>query len=141
MDKDKENEKETTDEFPDLGEIFETYFGNAKKNKNIITTYKITKQQAKQGLTKDLKISVADICDIYKGREKDCQCKECKGRGYVYKEKTIELKIPPKIKNNDLIIFEKQGNKFSIDEERGDLYIKIHIYGDRSKREGKKIYG
>lgn len=138
---DKKNEKETKDEFEDLGEIFESYLGNIKPSKNVIITHKITKQQAKQGLIKELKISVADICDVCNGKEKNCQCKECNGRGHVYKEKIIELKIPPKIKNNDLIIFEKQGNKLSIDEERGDLYIKIHIYGDRSKREGKKIYG
>ena len=135
------NEKEKTDEFEDLGEIFETYFGNAKKNKNIISNYNITKQQAKQGITQNLKISVADICDACNGKEMDCQCKECRSRGYVYNEKTIELKIPPKIKNNDFIVFEKQGNKFSVDEERGDLFVKIHIFGDRSKREGKKIYG
>ena len=134
-------EKETKDEFEDLGEIFETYFRNAKKNKNIITNYNITKQQAKQGLTQNLKISVADICDTCNGKGMDSQCKECSGRGYIYNEKTIELKIPPKIKNNDFIVFEKQGNKFSVDEERGDLFIKIHIFGDRSKREGKKIYG
>ena len=138
---DKKNEKETKDEFEDLGEIFETYLGNAKKNKNIITNYNITKQQAKQGLTKSLKVPVADICNTCSGKKMDCQCKECSGRGYVYNEKTIELKILPKIKNNDFIVLEKQGNKFSVDEERGDLFIKIHIFGDRSKREGKKIYG
>lgn len=134
-------EKETKDEFEDLGEIFETYFGNAKKNKNIITNYSITKQQAKQGLTQNFKISVADICNTCSGKGIDCQCKECRGRGYVYKEKTIELKIPSKIKNNDFMVFEKQGNKFIVDEERGDLFVKVHIYGDKSKREGKKIYG
>lgn len=26
------------------------------------------------------------------------------------------------------------------DEERGDIIIKIRIYGDRSKRKGKKLY-
>lgn len=136
---DKENEKGNTDEYPDLGEIFETYLGNTKNNKNIIKTYKIAKKQAKQGLTSNFKISVADICENCK--EKDCKCKECRGRGYVYKEKTIVIKIPPKIRNNDLIIFEKQGNKFSVNEERGDLFVKIHIYGNRSKRKGKKVYG
>ena len=127
------------DEFPDLEEIFETYLGNAKNNKNIITTYKITKQQAKQGLTSNLKISAADICENCK--EKDCECKECRGRGYVYKEKTIVIKIQPKIRNNDLIIFEKQRKKFCVDEERGDLFVKSNFYGNRSKRKGKKVYG
>lgn len=129
------------DEFADLEEIFETYFRNSKKNKNVLTTYKITKQQAKQGLTQNLKISVADICDTCKGMDTSCQCEECHGRGHIYNEKTMVLKIPPKIRNNDLIVIEKQGNQFNIDKERGDLFIRIHIYGNRSKRKGNIIYG
>lgn len=177
---DKENEKIITDEFPDLKEIFEIFFKSSKRNirrdKNVITTCNITKQQAKQGLIKNVKISGANICNTCKSTGKKiefqtkkcevcndkgiiqeernsklgkrkieklcntCQCEDCYGRGYIYNEKSIELKIPPKIKNNDLIIIEKQGNQFRVEKERGNLIIKIHIYGNRSKRKGKIIY-
>lgn len=133
--------KNTAEEFTQLEEIFESYFGTAQKeNKNIMTTYNITKQQAKQGVIQNLKISVADICDSCKGKEADCQCKECNGKGYVYHEKTIIVRIPSKTKNNDLIIIQKQGNQFNMNEERGDIYVRIHIYGSRSKGKGKIIY-
>ena len=138
---DKQREKRISDEFQNLEEIFEKYFENIEKSKNIITTYNVTKKQAKQGMNQKFKISVSDICDTCKWRKKGYECKKCHNKGYVYKEKTFELKIPPKIRNNDIIVFEKQGNKFIVDEERGDLFVKIHIYGDKSKRKGKKYIG
>ena len=45
-----------------------------------------------------------------------------------------------KVKNNDYIVLKRQGNKLRKDEERGDIIIKIRIYGDKSKRKGKKLY-
>ena len=54
--------------------------------------------------------------------------------------KNINFEIPPKVKNNDYIVLKKQGNKLRKDEERGDIIIKIRIYGDKSKRKGKKLY-
>lgn len=142
----KKNEKVITDEFAQLEEIFEKYFTTFKKNKNVLTNCNITKQQAKKGITKNIKVSIADICSNCKGSGKNIdfqtkQCERCCGRGYIYSEKTIAVKIPPKIRNNDLIVIESQGNKLYIDKERGDIFIRVHIYGNRSKRKGKIIYG
>lgn len=46
----------------------------------------------------------------------------------------IEIKIPPRVRNNDMIILKEQGN------DKRDVLIKIHIYGSKSKRKGKIIY-
>lgn len=133
------NQKIEKDEFSELEEIFKKCFGTARrKNKNVITTFNITKQQAREGLTNDVKISVANICNNCNGADKECE--KCYGSGYTYNENTVVLKIPANIKNNDVIVIEKQGNLFKKEEQRGDLFIKIHIYGDKSKRKGKKIY-
>ena len=104
---------------------------------------KITKQQAKQGLNKKIQTSVTDICNVCNGTGKDenlKECENCSGDGFIHNLKNINFEIPPKVKNNDYIVLKKQGNKLHKDEERGDIIIKIHIYGDRSKRKGKKLY-
>ena len=131
------------DEFvKDFVKIF-SYFFRGMCKKNIIIICKITKQQAKQGLNKKIQTSVTDICNVCNGTGKDenlKECENCSGDGFIHNLKNINFKIPPKVKNNDYIVFKKQGNKLYKDEERGDIIIKIHIYGDRSKRKGKKLY-
>lgn len=126
----------------DFGKIF-SYFFRGMCKKNIIIICKITKQQAKQGLNKKIQTSVTDICNVCNGTGKDenlKECENCSGDGFIQNLKNINFVIPPKVKNNDYIVLKKQGNKLHKDEERGDIIIKIHIYGDRSKRKGKKLY-
>ena len=131
------------DEFvKDFGKIF-SYFFRGMFKKNIVIIYKITKQQAKQGLNKKIQTSVIDICNVCNGTGKDENLKECEncfGDGFIHNLKNINFEIPPKVKNNDYIVLKKQGNKLRKDEERGDIIIKIRIYGDKSKRKGKKLY-
>ena len=131
------------DEFvKDFGKIF-SYFFIGMCKKNIIIICKITKQQAKQGLNKKIQTSVTDICNVCNGTGKDenlKECENCSGDGFIQNLKNINFEIPPKVKNNDYIVLKKQGNKLRKDEERGDIIIKIRIYGDKSKRKGKKLY-
>lgn len=131
------------DEFvKDIGKIF-SYFFRGMLKKNIVIINKITKQQAKQGLNKKIQTSVTDICNVCNGTGKDenlKECENCSGDGFIQNLKNINFEIPPKVKNNDYIVFKKQGNKLRKDEERGDIIIKIRIYGDRSKRKGKMLY-
>lgn len=131
------------DEFvKDFGKIF-SYFFRGMFKKNIVIIYKITKQQAKQGLNKKIQTSVIDICNVCNGTGKDenlKECENCSGDGFIQNLQNINFKIPPKVKNNDYIVLKRQGNKLSKDEERGDIIIKIRIYGDKSKRKGKKLY-
>lgn len=136
----EEFKKITNNDFEELGEIFATFFENKKISKDCVETYKITKQEAKEGLEKDIKILTADICEECKGiRNPNAICKKCYGRGYRFNEKTIHINIPAKIKNNDCLVYKGKGNQLKANEERGDLYIKIHIYGNKSNRKGKKI--
>ena len=86
---DKQSEKRISDEFQNLEEIFEKYFENIEKSKNIITTYNVTKKQAKQGMTQKFKISVSDICDTCKGRKKVTNVKNVIIKGMYIKRKHL----------------------------------------------------
>ena len=130
----------TNNEVEELGKIFEKFFKNNKISKDSIETYKITKQEAKEGTEKDIKISTADICEECKGiKNTNQKCPKCYGYGYYFNEKTMHINIPAKIKNNDCLVYKGEGNQLKVDEERGDLYINIHIYGNKGNRKGKKI--
>lgn len=129
-------------EFGNIGNVLAEFFKDAPNNRDVIKVYKIARQQAKEGVTRNIKTLIADVCEVCNGTGKkdDTVCENCQGRRFVYNEKNVEIKIPPKTKNNDYIILEGKGNKFSINQKRGDLVIKIHIYGNKSRRRGKKIY-
>ncbi len=68
----------------------------------------------------------------------NCSCEKCNGYGHVKKEEKISFELPPRTKNNDYLIFKNMGNRYKTDEQRGDLYINIYIYGSQYKRRGKR---
>ncbi len=76
--------------------------------------------------------------------------KECKITSFEAKKGTtkqiclnenINLVIPPHIKHNDVIILKGRGNISNDNTKRGDLLVKIYVYGSKSKRRGDIIYG
>jgi len=143
-----ENEK-----VEDLEEIFKTFFKVIREhrkedfNKDEMSVCNITRHQAKKGIVKSIKVSVANVCNHCKGTGRKTEyeveskeCENCCGTGFVYNKQDITFEIPPRIKNNDCIVFKEKGNKFKVNDERGDLYIKIHIYGNKRNRKGRNIY-
>jgi len=56
------------------------------------------------------------ICDECKGITENKKCKKCYNKGIYFNEKEIELNIPPKTKNNDIIIIRGKGNKLKPNE-------------------------
>ena len=127
------------EDFDDLEEIFYDYFKGTKISKNKLEEIKITKKQAKEGLIKQIQISTSDICPECKGIQKELKCKKCYDVGYIYTDKELNLEIPPKVKENDFILYKQKGNQLKENEKRGNLYIKIHIYGNTNNRKGRKI--
>ncbi len=91
-------------ESKELNEIFTTFLINTKnkRSRNIVTTCKITKQQARTGLIKIITINVVNICNCCGGtgkkeEYKTGECKACKGARVVQEETdtivgTIKLK-------------------------------------------------
>lgn len=89
--------------------------------------------QAKEGLIRKIKISTADICPKCKGEKQISNCNRCYDLKYIFTEKEIEITIPAKVKENDIIILKEKGNQLKSNEKRGDLYIKIHIFGNKRR--------
>jgi len=63
------------------------------------------------------------------------KCKECKGKGFIYSDEDLSVRIPAGVDNGDVLRVRDKGNN------GGDLYIYIDIKPHKLfKREGKNIY-
>lgn len=109
-------------------EVFNELFKYFTLNKNITKTCNISRLEAKKGITKNLEIYYYTICEHCKGKE---ECDLCNNRGVIVKKEKIKVNIPKKTKNNDIIVIKQMGNELEGNNERGDLYIKIHIWGEK----------
>lgn len=91
----------------ELGEVFKQYFNT----NDIYTILKITKSQAKKGCIKKINIS--------------------RKIGTKYNQEEETVIIPKNTKNNTIIDLKGKGNQCSLNKEKGNLYIKIKIFGNK----------
>lgn len=76
-----------------------------------------------------------------KGEEYESLCSNCRGKGKVKEDKTITLKVPSGIDNNDQMRMTGKGSAGSNGGPNGDIYIEFTVK-DHSlyERDGKDIY-
>ncbi len=68
-------------------------------------------------------------------------CKKCNGKGYVYKNKKLKVKIPAGVDTGTKIRIEGEGEASVTGGKRGDLYISINVSPHKFfRREGDDIY-
>lgn len=99
-------------EFNNLENIFNEYFNQ----KDIYITLKLTREQAKSGISMPVKISKKIINN---------------DNNYVIKKEFETVTIPRNTKNNTIIKIHKKGNQNNNNKENGDLYVKIKIFGQK----------
>lgn len=96
--------------FSNLEEVFNEYFSQ----KDIYVTLKVTKEQAKIGVSMPVEINRKIIN---------------KDKSHTIEKDIETVKIPKNSKNNTVIKIKNKGNKFSYNMETGDLYVEIKIFG------------
>ena len=68
-------------------------------------------------------------------------CKSCNGKGYVYKNKKMKVKIPAGVDTGTKIRIEGEGEASTNGGRRGDLYISVNVKPHKFfKREGDDIH-
>ena len=95
-------------DFSNLEDILDKYFNQ----KDIYITLKLTREQAKSGISMPVEISREIIS---------------KGNSNVIKKEIEMITIPKNTKHNTVIKLNGKGNQCS--KEKGDLYVKIKIFG------------
>lgn len=99
----------------ELKDIFEFYF-DTKNVKDIFSTIKLTKRQAKIGTIKYFAVNRRFINNTNKD--------------YYYKSEIEKIDIPKNTKNGTIFELKQKGNQCN-NGEKGNLYIKIKIFGEK----------
>ncbi|MEK6818297.1 MAG: DnaJ C-terminal domain-containing protein, partial [Nanoarchaeota archaeon] len=93
----------------------------------------------RQGFTQFVSLSPCDKCQGI-GKVIMKYCENCKGKGRIEKEKTIEIKVPKGINHGQHLRIE-EGGEIGRNAPNGDLYIVIHIKKHQSfKREDENLF-
>lgn len=118
-------------------DIFEEMFGGTGRGRgrrsgrgaDIEAELELSLEEAHRGGRRTLEMQVAEPCPTCGGTGlKDGKpCETCRGSGQVLKPKTIEVNIPPGVRDGSTIRLAGQGRTGSNGSEPGDLYLHVRL--------------
>jgi molecular chaperone DnaJ len=75
------------------------------------------------------------------GRLVEHPCRDCRGAGQVFEERTLEVEIPPGIHDGQRIRLSGEGHAGVLGGRAGDVYVRVRVRPDeRFVREGDDIF-
>jgi len=118
-------------------DIFEEMFGGSGRGRgrrsgrgrDVEAELELSIEEAHRGVRRTIQMQVAETCPTCGGSGlKDGKpCETCGGAGQVLKPKTIEVNIPPGVRDGSTIRLAGQGGTGSNGSEPGDLYLHIRL--------------
>jgi len=118
-------------------DIFEEMFGGSGRGRgrrsgrgrDVEAELELSIEEAHRGVRRTIQMEVAETCPTCGGSGlKDGKpCETCGGAGQVLKPKTIEVNIPPGVRDGSTIRLAGQGGTSSNGSEPGDLYLHIRL--------------
>ncbi len=118
------------------GNIFEELFGRAgrrtrpTRGRDVEATLELSLEDAHRGGRHTLQMQVTDTCPACQGTGvvgDDQVCATCRGRGQVIAPKTIEVNIPPGVRDASTLRLAGQGGAGAPGQPAGDLYLHIRL--------------
>jgi len=137
-------------DFGDLGdsgfsEFFQTFFGNigrgattgtrsrrGQRGADAEAAIELALREAYSGGKRTISLQTEQICPRCQGtgQEKGKLCHQCHGNGVVAVTKTLEVTIPPGVRDGQRIRLAGQGAPGVNGAANGDLYLVVHIAPD-----------
>jgi DnaJ-class molecular chaperone len=126
----------------DFSDFFESMFGRRggaragagfrMGGRDIEAEIMLTLEEAHHGGTRTIKFQATDTCPDCKGTgSKDGKtCPTCRGSGIVRRQRTLDIKIPPGVREGSVIRLAGQGEAGPNGEAPGDLLLHIRIEPD-----------
>ena len=118
-------------------DVFEEMFGGAGRGRgrrsgrgaDVEAELELSLEEAHRGGRRTLEMQMAEACPTCGGTGlKDGKpCETCRGSGQVLKPKTIEVNIPPGVRDGSTIRLAGQGGTGSNGSEPGDLYLHVRL--------------
>lgn len=138
----------------DFSDFFDTFFSQVgrrqsetadvpRRGRDIEGAIELGLRDAYAGGTKSVMLQLEDICPTCGGTgiEQRRVCPTCHGTGRVTTTKTLEVKIPPAIREGQRIRLAGQGGKGINGGPPGDLYLTVRLKDDDVfDRDGDDLY-
>lgn len=132
------NDQQKSEPKKDFDGIFATFTGRftknftdpqLKKGEDITTEVHISISEAYNGTIRKVNILRTEKCSKCRGKRviNHIACDKCNGAGEISTQKQLNVKIPPKVKQNSKIKIAREGNKGENGGDNGDLYLLIQI--------------
>jgi len=126
-----------------FSDFFESLFGRGRSGRSgtgfrmagqdIEAQIPLTLEEAHRGGTRTISLEASEPCPECKGTgSKDSKvCPTCRGSGVVSRPKTLEVTIPPGVRDGSVIRLAGQGEPGSNGAQPGDLYLHVRIQPHR----------
>jgi DnaJ-class molecular chaperone len=139
-------------EFGDLGDLFgggrgrsgfsdffESLFGNrrgarrgagfAMRGQDVEAEIALTLEEAHRGVTRSISFQVAESCPDCKGSgsKEGKTCPTCRGTGAVRRPKSLDVTIPPGVRDGSVIRLAGQGEPGTNGAPAGDLFLHVRL--------------
>ena len=137
----------------DLGGDFGDILGNVfrgrraqpqpRKGENLETPVEITLEEAAQGTTRPMTITLSEPCVGCNGTglAGDAVCAVCDGQGLKTNLRRIEVKIPAGVKTGSRVRIAGEGQPGAAGGAKGDLILNVTVAPhDRFERKGDDLY-
>jgi DnaJ-class molecular chaperone len=131
----------------DIGSIFGRGRGRRtptpQRGSDVDQPVEVSLQEAFTGVEQAFTVQRTEQCPTCNGtgQVNDATCGTCHGAGVVTKNKRLEVKIPPGVREGSRIRVAAEGNPGSDGGPSGDLYLVVHVRPDeRFRREGDNLH-
>jgi DnaJ-class molecular chaperone len=146
--------QEANVEFGDVGDIFggggasgfsdffESLFGGrrgrgarggagfAMRGRDIEAEIELTLEEAHRGGTRSIGLQTTEVCPDCRGtgsKDGKVVCPTCRGAGAIRRPKTLEVTIPPGVRDGSVIRLAAQGEPGASGAPPGDLFLRVRI--------------
>jgi DnaJ-class molecular chaperone len=103
--------------------------GFAMRGSNVQAEISLTLEEAHRGVTRKLALEADESCSDCggKGSKNNKVCASCRGRGSVHRPRTLEVDVPPGVRDGSTIRLAAQGEAGANGAPPGDLYLRVAI--------------
>jgi DnaJ-class molecular chaperone len=123
----------------DFSDFFESIFGGRRgarggagfrmRGQDVEAEITLTLEEAHRGVTRSLTFQTTETCPTCggTGTTDNKTCPTCRGSGVVTRPKTLDVTIPPGVRDGAVIRLAGQGEPGSNGANAGDLFLRVRI--------------
>lgn len=104
--------------------------GFAMRGRDIEAEIELILEEAHRGSTRSITLQTTEVCPECRGtgsKDNKTTCPTCRGAGATRRPKTLEVTIPPGVRDGSVIRLGGQGEPGANGAQSGDLFLRVRI--------------